>query len=98
MIFGLTSDQRLVLFLGNVEHEQLLVHVDLRRRKADAGRLVHRLEHVGGELLQRRVEHGDRRRLGAQALVGEFEDRELGHGLEMRFAAAPPQDRTIMQF
>ena len=28
-------------------------------------------------------------RLGAQARVGEFENRELGHGPEMRFAAAP---------
>ena len=59
--------------------------------EADARRRVHRLEHVGDELLQRGVEHGDRRRLRAQAWVGELEDRKQGHGFPDAGAARRAQ-------
>ena len=51
---------RLITFLGHVEDQQLLVHVDLGRGEADARRGVHGLEHVIDQGLQGRIEHGDR--------------------------------------
>ena len=79
---------RLAALLGHVHHEHLAVRVHLGRREADAGGVVHRLEHVGDELLEFRVEHGHRRRLRAQPRVGELEDREQGHGVQMRATRA----------
>jgi hypothetical protein len=71
--------------------EQLLVHVHLRRGQADAGRGVHRHEHLVDQIEQRLIEHRDGLGLGAQARIGEFEDfqhrREFG--VRKRASQAP---------
>ena len=53
-ISGLISTTSESRALGNVDHDDLLVHVDLGRGEADARRGVHGLGHVGDELLQAR--------------------------------------------
>ena len=45
-----------ILRLLQVDHQQADRHADLDRGEADAGRVVHRLEHVGDERLQLVVE------------------------------------------
>src|ERR1044071_666111 len=46
--------------LGDVDHDDLLVDVDLGRRETDTGGRIHGLRHVGHELLQGLVEDGYR--------------------------------------
>ena len=71
-------DQR-VAPLGHVDHDDLLVHVDLGRGQADAGRGVHGFGHVGDELLQRLVEDGDRGGDLVQPGIGVAKDVQDGH-------------------
>src|SRR5262245_38171110 len=71
-------DQRVVP-VGDVDHDDLLVHVDLGGREADARRRVHGFGHVGDELLQALVEHGDRRSDLVEAGVGVAEDVQNRH-------------------
>ena len=47
--FGVDEHPQLVLLFGHVDDDDTFVHVDLRGRQPDAGRLVHRLGHVGHE-------------------------------------------------
>ncbi len=75
---------RLILFFRHVEHEQLLVHVDLRGGEADARRLVHGLEHIGDEAGQIWPELGHGLRLGPQTRVGKFRMVSLAMGLPRR--------------
>ena len=60
--------------LADVDHQQALVHVDLRGRQADAGRGVHGLEHVVDQLAQRCVDLLDGLGAGAQSRIGKFEN------------------------
>ena len=55
-------------------------HADLDRGEADAGRLVHRLEHVGDERLQLRVERLHRLGDLPEDGVGRLVDAANGHG------------------
>ena len=75
--------QRLVLALADVDDHEPVVGVDLGRRQADARGGVHGLEHVVDQTLELRAGQQcrvDRGGHGAQARVGELEDRQLGHG------------------
>ncbi len=54
--------------LGEVDHDEALRHADLDGGETDAGRVVHRLEHVRGE---------------GTHLVGDLADR-LGHQPQLR--------------
>ncbi len=50
-----------ILVLGlEIDHQHAQRHADLNRGKADAGGIVHRVEHVGDERLEFVVERGDR--------------------------------------
>ena len=69
-----TGSPPLLLGLLQVDDQQALGHADLDRGKADAGRRVHRLEHVGDQRAQLVVDLLDRRGDLAEARVGNFED------------------------
>ena len=71
---------RLVLGIAHIDHQQRLMHVDLRGRKPDARRGVHGLEHVIDQPRQRGVEIAHRRRARAQPRVGKFQYGQLRHG------------------
>ena len=89
----------MVLLLADIDDHEALVHVDLARGQADTGRLVHGLEHVVEQGLERRrrdLGGIDRRGLGAQARIGEFEDREQGHGVEMVASVTTASGRGIV--
>jgi hypothetical protein len=68
------------------------VHVDLRGRKADAGRRVHGLGHVGDELADPVVDLVDGLGDLVQPLVGVMKNIEQSHGVrysvERRAASA----------
>ena len=69
----------LILFLLEVDHEQADRYPDLHRGQPDAGRVVHRLEHVGDEGLELGIEILDRSRGLAQDRIGNADDRKNGH-------------------
>ena len=69
-----------ILRLLEVDHQQANRLADLYRRKPDAGRVVHGLEHVGDERLQRVVERLHRLRNLAEDGVGRLIDAANGHG------------------
>jgi hypothetical protein len=46
---GLTRASSSFFAFRNVDHDDLLVNIDLRRRQADARRLVHGFSHVGDQ-------------------------------------------------
>ncbi len=71
----------LVLFL-QVDHQHAQGHADLDRGEADAGRFVHRLEHVLDERLQLVVERLDGGGDGLEPRIGRFEDFADSHGLK----------------
>src|SRR5262249_23291659 len=77
---------RLALF-GDVDHEQLERHADLRRRETHARRRVHRLGHVVHELPDLVVHVGNLLALLAQALVRIVEDGADRHS---SFSLMPP--------
>ena len=58
-----------------------LQHADLRRRQADAGRGVHRLQHVVHQLAHLGVDRLDRLGLLLEARIGRREDGQEGHGV-----------------
>jgi hypothetical protein len=47
--------------LRNIDHDDLFMDVDLRRREANSRRCVHGFGHVGDQLLEGVVEDGDGR-------------------------------------
>ena len=97
---GIDEHQRAAAVLRHVDDDQALVHVDLRRRQADAVGLVHGFEHVVHELpdacIDRLHRAGDR----VQARVWVTENGSNGHEATLsvaifatfrpRGACAPP--------
>ena len=74
--------QRLLALLGDVHYRQPVHQVHLRRSQADAGGLVHGLEHVIEQALERGL--GDPRGIHgvgdhAQARIRVFNDWKKGH-------------------
>ena len=99
MLLGLRDDLRVdeyerplhrfaafFLRLLKVDHQQPLSHADLDRRQADAGRVVHRLEHVVDERLELVVESLDGGGNDAKPRVGRLDDGQDGHGAKVGFA------------
>ena len=76
---GIHQHHQRVAALRDVDDDHLLVHVDLRRRQADARRRVHGLGHVTDELLQRLVEDGHGCGDLVQPSVRVAQDVEEGH-------------------
>ena len=64
----------------DVEHDDALQYVDLRSGEADAGRRVHRLQHVVHELAHVGIDGGHGLGLLLEAWIGRGEDRLDGHG------------------
>jgi hypothetical protein len=64
---------------GLIHGDHALRDANLHRSKPDAGRGVHRLEHVVDERAQFLVEARDRLRAEPQFLVGDDEDVAEGH-------------------
>jgi sulfopyruvate decarboxylase TPP-binding subunit len=56
--FGIDQHQRIVTLLGDVNHDDALVHIDLRSRQTDAFGVVHGLYHVGNQRLDARIDSG----------------------------------------
>src|SRR3954471_13721886 len=54
------QDHQAVAPLGDVDDDDLLVHIDLRSGEPDARGGIHRLSHLGHQFLQRIIEDGDR--------------------------------------
>jgi hypothetical protein len=79
--FRIEEDPGLALVLGHVNDDEPVMPVHLGSGQADSGGGIHGLEHVGDLALQRRIEHGHRRCLGAQPWIGILKNCELGHGL-----------------
>ncbi len=82
------ADHLLALFiLGigflQVDHQDALRHPDLNRRQPDAGGVVHRLEHIGDQLLQLGIEGLDGLRNDAQPGIRGLYDGEYGHGVQV---------------
>ncbi len=77
---GVDENQRLIALLGDVDHQQAQRGIHLGRGEADAGRCVHRLEHVIDEAPQLGVETRNRKGPSAQPGVGKFQDRSEAHG------------------
>jgi hypothetical protein len=69
------------LVLGlEIDRQHPQGHADLDRGEADAGGLVHRLEHVGDERLQLGVEAFDGRGDLLEQRIGNFDDFTDCHG------------------
>ena len=66
--------------LGEIHGDQPQRLRDLDRRKPDAGRVVHGLEHVVGKLADLRRDLLDRLGDQPQLLVGQDDDFSDGHG------------------
>src|SRR5690606_28746103 len=77
--FRIDEAIRLVARLGHVDHDDALVNVDLRRSKADAGRGIHRLEHVLDQTLHVVVDNCDALGAYSQPRVGILENWESRH-------------------
>ena len=80
-----------VLVLGRIEHDQAARDADLHGGEPDAGRLVHRLQHVVGELQDLGVHALDGRGGLAQQRIGKGDDRKVCHAAEIRKSALPGQ-------
>ena len=74
-----------ILGLLQVDDQQADRHADLDRGKADAGRVVHRLEHVGDERLQLVVERLHRLGDLPEDGIGRLIDAANGHGADLVF-------------
>src|SRR5205085_694256 len=72
------NDQRIVT-LGDVDHDDALVHVNLSRGQADSGRRVHGFDHVGDQLFQRFIKYSYRRGNLVEPGVGVAEDVQNRH-------------------
>jgi hypothetical protein len=77
--FGVDQHQRLVARFRDIDHDHALVHVDLRRREADAVGVEHRLEHVVDEAPDAVVDLRHGRGHAVQAVVGITQDVQQGH-------------------
>ena len=62
-----------------IDHQHTLRYPDLRCRKPDADRVVHRLEHVVHQPAHRGVDRGNRPRLDLEARIGSGDDRQQSH-------------------
>ena len=65
--------------LGDVDHDHLLVHVDLGRRQSNARRAVHGFGHVGDQLFECFIENGNGRSQLVESCVGVAEDVQHRH-------------------
>src|SRR5690606_29551679 len=77
--FRVDEAARLIAPLGHVDHDDALVNVDLRRSKADAGRGIHRLEHVLDQALHVVVDNCDALGAYSQPRIGILENWESRH-------------------
>ena len=87
------ADVRLALLLvvgGDVDGDQPQHDPDLGRGEAHAGRVEHRLHHVGGQLAQARVDAPDLVRLLPQAGVALGDDLQHRHRSPLNPCAAGP--------
>ena len=71
---------RLLALARDIEDDDAARLPDLRRRKADADRLIHRLEHVVHQPPDLGVDRRDRPRLDFEPRVGSGDDRKQSHG------------------
>ena len=82
MIFGIDEIDRIAFGPPGIEidHRDALGHADLDRREADAARVLHGIEHVVHEALERAVDlrHGLGHQL--QPRIGRLDELEYGHG------------------
>ncbi|MCY1436602.1 hypothetical protein D9M71_527310 [compost metagenome] len=76
---GVDEHPRLGFVLGEVDDHDALVHVDLGGGQADAGSVVHGLEHVVDQLAHGVINHLDGLGDRAQARIGEFENVQNSH-------------------
>ena len=81
----------LVLALGDVDDREPPGDADLDGGEADAGRVVHGLQHVVHETAEIVVDALYRRAFQAQLAVGKGDDVELGHGVSDMKPGAPGQ-------
>ena len=81
MISGLMrkSGERRLLGLARVDDDDALGHGDLDRREADAGRLVHGLQHVVEQTPHLRVDTVDRFGNLSQQRIRKRDDGQNGH-------------------
>ena len=63
-----------------IDHQHAQGHADLDRGEADAGGIIHGVEHVGDEVAQRLVKRFDGCRDLLEARIGDFEDFADSHG------------------
>ena len=87
---------RLVL-LGEVHGDKAQRFADLDGGEPDAGRRVHRLEHVVDQRAHRFVERLHRAGLQAQAFVGKNEDIADGHGGDVRANGGAVNARFLLE-
>src|SRR6516165_4819510 len=71
---------RLLALARDVENDEATRLPDLRRRKPDTDRLIHRVEHVVHQLPNLGVDGSDGPRFDFEPRVGSGDDRELSHG------------------
>ena len=71
--FRIDQHQQLVFRLGNIQHNHLLVDIDLRRCEAYSRRGVHGLGHVIDQRTRRFIDLLDRFRNRVQARIRVFE-------------------------
>ena len=77
--FGVDEHNERVPALRDIDHDHPFMHVDLGGRKPDAGRGIHGLGHVGHQLLQARIEYGDRGSQLMQPCIWVSEDVQDRH-------------------
>jgi len=77
--FRVAEHQRLVLRFGNIHDDQTLMEIHLGGGQADARGGIHGFEHVLDLLRQRRIEHLDRRCLGAKTGVRVLKNLQARH-------------------
>ena len=68
--------KQLIARLGNIDHHDALMHVHLRRGKADAGRCIHGFRHVAYQSLDVGRDGRHRRRNFPQSRVRVFENSQ----------------------
>ena len=77
---GVAENEQARLVFGDVYDDDALENADLVGREAHAGRLVHRLSHVGGETAQVVVKDLDGLGLRGEDGIGILDDGKLCHG------------------
>jgi hypothetical protein len=79
--FRVDEDEQVVFRLGDVDDDDPLVHVHLRRGEPDARGGVHRFGHVADEFDHLGGERRDGGRDFFETRIGVFEDRKKRHSL-----------------